>query len=107
MKITLSPANCMEKLIASVDGDKLMVNGVELDFSELHEGSTLPVDAISNEWVAGDVHRINGEIHITLLLPHGQDAPHETRFPAAMHEPLSISSGLIQLPIYGPDEVLA
>ncbi|WP_421308948.1 hypothetical protein [Aeromonas veronii] len=107
MKITLSPANCMVRLVASVDGDKLTVNDVELDFSELVEGSTLPVYAISNEWIAGDVHRINGEIHLTLLLPHGPDATQETRFPTAMLEPISIASGLVPLPPYGSEEELA
>lgn len=104
MKITLSPANCNERLTASVAGDILTVNGLSLDFSDLEEGSSLPPGAVSSQWIAGDVYRHAGEIHLTLLLPHGSDAPLETRYPVALHEAMTVTEGLVPLPPYAAEE---
>lgn len=100
MYIKLSPVRRDERLIARVDGDTLTVNGVVIDFSDLPEGALLPVGAIKNEWVAGEVTRLNGEIRLTLVLPHGAVAPMNTLFPEAFNSPLHISDGHVPLPPY-------
>ena len=100
MKIRLSPVRIDRQLIASVSGDTLMVNGQVLDFSPLQEGESLPSGAVSTEWVHGSVMRIDGEIHLTLALPHGANAPHETLFPSAFTVPMVVLEGEVPLPPY-------
>lgn len=104
MKITLSPTNHHEPLIAHVNGDVLTVNGTPLDFTNLADGSTLPLGAVSNKWIAGDVRRQDGEIYLTLLLPHGSNASDETRFPVAQNEPVTVIDGNVPLPPYELNE---
>lgn len=60
----------------------------------------LPFGCVDSLWIQGDVVRSDGEIHLTLCLPHGQFAPHETRFPAAYTEPLTVVDGPVPLPPY-------
>lgn len=95
MKIYLSPVRTDDDLIASVAGDVLTVNGESLDFSQLPEGAMLPAEAIDSEWVFGPVERINGELHLTLRLPHGPNPSPAVAFP----EPITVTEdGPISLP---------
>lgn len=72
-----------------------MVNGTVYDFTQLTNGSTLPREAIDCEWICGNVERINGELVIPILLPHGPDASEQARFP----EPLTVTNdGQVVLP---------
>ena len=100
MKIKLSPARMDEQLDATVSGDSITVNGTSINFGPLLNGETLPNEAINNKWIAGDVHRIDSEIHLTLVLPHGAAAPQETRFPAAYAVPITVIRGAVPLPPY-------
>lgn len=100
MKITLSPVRSDVELTASVSGDAITVNGVELDFSPLLEGDLLPAGAVGSDWIEGIVCRIDGEIHLRLRLPHGANAPHETRFPVAFNDPMTVGDGAVPLPRY-------
>ena len=100
MKIKLSPARMDEQLVATVSGDIITVNGARISFGPLLNGETLPNEAINNKWIAGDVHRIDGEIHLTLVLPHGAAAPQETRFPDAYDVPMTVIHGAVPLPPY-------
>jgi hypothetical protein len=97
MQITLSPARRDARLDLSRNGDTLTINGEAFDFSPLPEGATLPAEAIASDWFAGPVERVDGELHLTLVLPHGADAPQETLFPA----PLTLTGdGPVTLPSY-------
>lgn len=100
MIIKLSPSQMDTELTASVSGDTITLNGDVIDFSQLKDDEILPSTAIASEWVAGDVRRMNGDIHLTLVLPHGSSAPYATRYPVAFTEPMEIKSGIIPLPIY-------
>ena len=102
MKIALSPTRRDETLTASKSGDTLTLNGETFDFSPLAEGETLPADAIDSPWIAGDVTRTDGALHITLRLPHGANAPEETRFPETIIDP---PDGEIALPPHSSPEV--
>ena len=102
MHIALSPARRDETLTASRDGDTLTLNGDAFDFSPLGEGETLPADAIDSAWIVGDVTRTDGVLHLTLRLPHGANAPEETRFPEPIIDP---PDGEIALPMHSLPEL--
>lgn len=94
MRISFSPQRCGTELSLSRIGDVLTINDQEFDFTALPEGGLLPRTAIQSDWLASDVVRIEGVIHLTLILPHGADAPDETRFP----EPMDLGAGPVTLP---------
>lgn len=84
MNITLSPQFCPTPLVVERLGDTLMLNGVAFDFGPLPEGAELPAEAIGSDWFTGTVQRIGGALHLTLILPHGANAPEATRFPVPL-----------------------
>lgn len=95
MRISFAPQRRDEALTVYRAGDVLTINGDTIDLSPLPEGATLPADAIGNEWIAGDVERIDGVLHVTLLLPHGPNPPPAVAFPA----PIEVSEdGAVHLP---------
>ena len=100
MQITFSP-QARPPVVYSRAGDILTIDGDAFDFTNLADGATLPAEAISSDMVVGDVSRIAGVLHLTLILPHGTNAPEATRFPA----PLTLAGdGLVTMPDYGAPE---
>lgn len=97
MHISFSPIRHDEVLTLARLGDILVVNGEEFDFSALEEGAELPADAIDSAWFCGAVTRHEGALHFTLLLPHGDSPPAETRRPAPI---IARADGPITLPPY-------
>lgn len=96
MRLLLSPVNDPRILNITKTNDTLTINGESFDFSQLLEGATLPKGAVDCEFIVSDINRINGEIELTILLPHGANASHEARFP----EPINMTSnGRVMLPI--------
>jgi hypothetical protein len=101
MIIKLSPLRLDETLEASVVGDVITLNGQAFDFTQLPEGATLPADAIDSEHFVGPVERINGELHLTLRLPHGANPSQAVAFPA----PITVTiNGPVALPFDAPQE---
>lgn len=101
MKITFTPMRQDVPLSLEKHGDVLTLNGEAFDFAPLSEGDTLPRAAVNCPWLASDVTRLNGEIHLTLILPHSASAPQDTLFPA----PLTIATdGPIALPAFASPE---
>jgi hypothetical protein len=96
MLINLSPQRREDILTISKTGETLTINGVPYDFSQLPNGATLPREAIDCEFIVSDVNRINGEIELTILLPHGANASHEARFPEPI---IKNDDGQVVLPI--------
>lgn len=97
MIINLSPIRIDESLSVERQGDVLYINGEACDLGSLQDGATLPASAISSKWFVGQVDRIDGELTLTLILPHGPNAPESTRFP----QPLIVTEdGLVALPAY-------
>lgn len=89
MIISFSPRlNYFDRLTASKDGDTLTLNGTQIDLSVIPDGATLPATAIDNEWVAGLVERIDGVLHVTLILPHGANPSRAVAFP----EPITVTA---------------
>lgn len=97
MIINLSPVRMDQQVAVSKTGDALIVNGEVFDFSPMTDGASLPSEAINSNWFVDQVERVNGELVLTLALPHGQNAPETTRFP----QPISMAAdGPVALPIY-------
>lgn len=107
MHITLSPIRSDETLTLHRAGDVLTINGTALDFGPLPEGAVLPRSAAGCAEICSDVTRIDGEIHLTLALPHGpvpSPAPPGAQavlFPAPVHV---TEDGPVALPAYAPEE---
>lgn len=100
MKLTLLPTRSDDMLALSKSGDRLTINGLVFDFAQLTEGAELPVEAVVSDWIAGPVRREDGALHLSLVLPHGKDAPESTTFPAPM---TLTSDGPVSLPAYAID----
>ena len=96
MLINLSPIRDDRTLNITKTADTLTINGVPYDFSNLPNGGTLPREAINCEFIISDVNRINGEIELTILLPHSANASHEARFPEPI---IKNNDGQVVLPI--------
>ena len=94
MILKLSPVRSDIHLSVAKTGDILEVNGVALDFSRLADGATLPAEAVGCNFVVAPVERINGDLVLTLMLPHDADAPQGARFPVDLYP----ADGQVQLP---------
>ena len=95
MIINLNPQRRDDSLTVVKQGDVLVVNGIEFDFSAVPEGATLPADAIDSDLFSGPVERVGGVLRITLTLPHGPNPSQAVAFP----EPINVvSDGPVALP---------
>jgi hypothetical protein len=99
MQINLSPylqlPGLPTTLLASKLGDALTINGETFDFTQLPEGATLPAEAIGSDHFTGPVDRTNGELHLTLRLPHGPNPIPAVAFP----QPITVTQdGPVELP---------
>lgn len=101
MRIELFPWLSGETLSATVTGEVLTLNGEAFDFAQLPEDGTLPAEAIASDWIVGPVSRIDGDLHLTLRLPHGPNPSQAVAFPEPIH---ATEDGPIPLP---SDEVSA
>jgi hypothetical protein len=97
MFIKLSPTRLDIKLSLSRQDDVLTLNGEDLDLSMLPEGATLPQSAVASYWIAGDITRKDGVLRVPLVMPHGANAPEETRFATSITVQ---KDGPVALPAY-------
>jgi len=107
MQISFSPFRSDSALTLSRQGDVLTIDGADLDFGPLPEGAALPREAVNCDWLASNVARIDGVIHLTLLLPHGPipwPVPPESRVVTHPEPILVTADGPILLPSYSPEE---
>jgi hypothetical protein len=87
MHISFSPQRVDGAMTVIKDGDKLRINGELFSFISLPDGATLPAGEVPCEWIAGPVDRIDGEIHLTLILPHGPNPSQAVAFPEPLINP--------------------
>lgn len=74
MKITFVPQRRDDKLLLEKnETDCLCINGEWFNFEPLGEGETVLWQNIPCDWIASDVTRIDGEIHLALIFPCGVD----------------------------------
>lgn len=95
MKIHLQPQMRSDILSVVKAGDVLTINGDAVDLSVIPDGAEIPAGAIDNAWLTGTVRRVDGVLHVSLILPHGPEADESVRFPAAIVDP---PDGPIALP---------
>lgn len=80
-----------------VQGDILIVGGEEFDFSPLLPGDVLPANSCTPASFFGDIVRGEHGIELTVVLPHGANAPYERRFPEPI---ITVVDGPVELPPY-------
>ena len=97
MKINLSPQRRDDQYTLAVSGDTLIINGETFDFTPVEEGDILEGEAINSEYIVDKVTRTEGQLQITLVLPHGYPAPESTRSPEPIVNP---PDGPVTLPAY-------
>lgn len=95
MKINLSPQRRDDTLTIEKNGDRLRINGELFNFGPIPEGGSIDANDVPCEWIVGNVLRTNGEIELTIILPHGSNPPEEMAFPKPL---LEAEDGLIDLP---------
>jgi hypothetical protein len=95
MRISFSPQRRDDSLAVSKAGDILTINGEEFDFTGLPDGATIEAGEVPCEWISGLVDRIGGDLHLTLILPHGPSPSQMVAFPADIVDPVD---GTITLP---------
>lgn len=76
-------------------GDALTINGEVFDLASLPDGATIPLGEIPCEWIAGSVERVDGELHLALILPHGPDPEPWQAFPLPLD---AVPDGAVDLP---------
>jgi hypothetical protein len=95
MRIKLLPQRRDDLLAVSKAGDVLTINGEAFDFSDLPEGATLPRGAISCSYIGGAVERVDGELIVPLILPHGPNPTPELQAPSDIE---NVPDGPVELP---------
>jgi|SRR5690625_531523 len=100
MIINFTPQGNRSDKLESLEkqGSALLINGVPYDFSVIPDGATLPnaTEATGCELIRGKVERIDGVLHITLLLPYStMPQPQSVLFPEPIHV---TQDGEVQLP---------
>lgn len=82
-------------LSAAVSGSTIVINGETFDFSPLEKGQILPARAINSEYFLGPVVRHDeGELEVTLRLPHPFNASENMKFP----QPVTVKKGKVPFP---------
>lgn len=84
MHITFSPMRSDAVVALHRTGEVLTINGEALDFSGLAEGEVLSRDMIPCDWIGADVHRTDGLVHVTVIVPHGPESNDSELYPAPL-----------------------
>lgn len=95
MHISFSPQRRDDTLVVSKSGNALTINGDSFHFSVLPDGATIVGENSPSPWIVGPIKRVDGTLHLTLLLPHGPNPSASVAFPQPIIEP---ADGLIALP---------
>lgn len=95
MHITFSPQRSDDTLTVLRQGDTLSINGDAFDFSALPDGATIASENSPSPWITGPIERIDGKLHLTLLLPYGPNPSAAVAFPEPLVDP---ADGELELP---------
>lgn len=96
MRISFSPSRREGILwLEKTMGDRLRINGELFNFGPLNDGDTIPAGEIPCDWIVGPVEKVDGEVRLTLILPHGPTPSQAVAFP----EPMTVTEdGPIAVP---------
>jgi len=81
------PENIATRLTVSKNGDVLTINGEAINFSTLPDGATIPAGEVPCEWIVGPIDRVDGKLHLTLILPIGWTPEPWQTFPDPIIDP--------------------
>ena len=98
MHIRFSPQFRPDKLELEVAGKRIRVNGELFNFNGLNDGDSIEASNIPCEWLIETVECVDGEIHLTVLLPHGTNPSQAVAFP----EPMIVGDGPVSIPTDSP-----
>lgn len=100
MRISFSPQRREGALtLEQTATDRLRINGELFNFGPLEDGDVLP--DVPCEWIIGPVEKIDGEVRLTIILPHGPNPSQSVAFP----EPIIVTEdGPITLPGDEPEQ---
>lgn len=105
MHIKFSPQRRDGALEVIKNGDKLRINGDLFSFASLPDGASIPAGTVPCEWIVGPVERINGEVILTLVLPHGPNPSQGVAFPEPLIGPRDGKLAIPADPIKEPSDV--
>lgn len=95
-KINLSPQRRDDELSVIIEGSVITINGDELDLDDIPAGATYENGSELHEFLAGPVIKEkDGDVELTLLLPHGPEPEQYQAFPEPIIDP---SDGVLDLP---------
>lgn len=96
MRISYSPQRRDDTLtLEKTQGDRLRINGELFNFNTLADGDLIPAGAVPCEWIVGPVVRVEGEVSLALILPHGANLSQGVAFP----QPITVTDdGPIAVP---------
>jgi len=99
MRISFTPQRRDGALVLEKSsGDRLRINGELFNFDPLEDGATIPAGTVPCEWITGPVERIDGEVCLSLILPHRPNPSEAVAFP----QPITVEAdGPIAVP-YDP-----
>lgn len=102
MLISFSPQRRDETLtLERTASDRIRINGELFNFGPLAEGDAIPAGDVPCDWIVGPIERIDGEIHLTLILPHGPNPTEAQAYP----QPITVTEdGPIDLPQGASDQ---
>lgn len=66
---------------------RLRINGELFNFSTMEDGDVIPAGTIPCDCITGPVEKIDGEVRLTLILPHGPNPSQAVAFP----EPITVT----------------
>ena len=96
MNISFSPVRMDATLtLEKSSGDRLRINGELFNFNAMNDGDVIPAGAVPSNWIVGPVEKVDGQVSITLILPHGSNPSGAVAFP----DPIIVSEdGPIEVP---------
>jgi hypothetical protein len=103
MRISFSPQRRDDALtLEKTSGNRLRINGELYNFDPLQDGDSIPEGEVPCDWIVGPIDRIDGEVRLTVILPHGANPSQAVAFP----EPITVTEdGPIAVPHDEPEQM--
>ncbi|GGA65788.1 hypothetical protein [Pelagibacterium lentulum] len=96
MHISFSPQRRDDTLtLERTAPNRLRINGELFNFSPMEDGDVIEAGTVPCDWIVGPVEKIDGEVRLTVRLPHGPSPSQAVAFP----EPITVTEdGPIAVP---------